>query len=167
MNGAAPTGEEARLAALAACAIMDTPREVAFDNLVYTVAQLFRSPMAMLSLVDATRVWTKAAVGSIAPDASRSDALCHVVVESRQLLVIEDATIDARFTSIAAGTSEARTRFFAAAPLHGPGNHVVGVLCVLDRQPRTVPERQRAQLLQLARQAGELLRMRVPDLDLT
>ena len=159
--------ERERLAALAACAIMDTPRESAFDNLVFTAAQLFRVPMAMLTLVGDTRVWVKSCVGPLPREWDRSNSFCHMVVESDQLLIVEDATTDSRFARTPGVMEPPHIRFCASAPLHGPSQHVIGALCVVDLHPRSVPDRQKTQLQQLAREAGELLRMRVPNLDLS
>ena len=146
---------------------MHTPREAAFDNIVFTAAQLFRVPVAVLALVDDKVVWAKALVGPMPVERPRNQTLCAQVVESGQLLVVEDTTVDARFAALANLPDALPLRFFAAAPLFGPGRQPVGVLAVFDRHPRNVPERQQVQLVQLAQEAGELLRLRVPNLDLT
>ena len=159
--------ESARLAALASCAIMHTPREAAFDNIVFTAAQLFRVPVAVLALVDDKVAWAKALVGPMPVERPRGRTLCTQVIETGQLLVIEDTTVDARFAALATQMDEQPLRFFAGAPLFGPGRQPVGALAVFDRHPRTAPERQQVQLVQLAQEAGELLRLRVPTLDLT
>ena len=159
--------ESARLAALASSAIMHTPREAAFDNIVFTAAQLFRVPIAVLALVDDKVAWAKSLVGPMPVEQPRNQALCTPVVETGQLLVVEDTTVDARFAALANQMDELPLRFFAAAPLFGPDRQPVGALAVFDRHPRNVPERQQAQLVQLAQEAGELLRLRVPNLDLT
>lgn len=166
-NVVAAKDESARLAALASCAIMHTPRESAFDNIVFTAAQLFRAPVAILSLVDDKVAWAKAYVGPVPIERPRDETLCAQVVEAGQLLVIEDTTVDARFAALAPSLDGLQLRFFAGAPLFGPGRQPVGALAVFDRHPRNVPERQQVHLVQLAHEAGELLRLRVPGLDLT
>ena len=146
---------------------MHTPREASFDNIVFTAAQLFRVPAAVLMLVDDKVAWAKSMVGLMPVEWPRNQTLCTQVVETGQLLVIEDTTVDARFAALASPLNEQPLRFFAGAPLFGPGRQPVGALAVFDRHPRTVPERQQIQLMQLAQEAGELLRLRVPTLDLT
>lgn len=163
MSGAVFENERDRLAALHACAIIDTPREPTFDNIVFTAAQIFRVPMAMLSLIDEARVWVKAGVGPLPPSWDREQIVSRLITGSGDLLIIEDASAEARFSRPNTTLAEAHIRFCASAPLHGPGRHVIGALSVMDRHPRTVPERQRYQLMQLAREAEELLCLRVPD----
>ena len=165
--GVAPKDEDARLAALKSCAVMHTPREAAFDHIVFTAAQLFRVPIAMLALVDDRVVWAKSQVGPMAQERPRAETICTQVVEAGQLLVIEDTTVDARFLHLPSLHEEPPLRFFAGAPLLGPDRQTIGTLAVFDHHPRTVSERQQAQLAQLAHEAGELLRLRVPGLDIS
>ena len=140
-----------------------TVRETAFDSIVFTTAQLFRAPVAVLTLVGDDRVWRKAYVGPVGAESPRDGSVCDLFARLGELLVVEDATADARFAGLDLVIGPPQMRFCAGAPLFGPGNLVVGALCVLDRQPRSVPERQRTQLAQLANEASDLLRLRVPD----
>lgn len=47
--------EEARLAVLQACHILDTPAEADFDGLVQVAALIAGTPIALVSLVDRNR----------------------------------------------------------------------------------------------------------------
>jgi hypothetical protein len=47
--------EEQRLAALAAYGLMDTPPEPEFEEIGFLAASLFRTPVALVSLVDRDR----------------------------------------------------------------------------------------------------------------
>ena len=53
--------ESSRLRTLRSYAVLDTPPEIEFDRLVKLAAQLCRTPIAALSLVDSTR-WTSSGV---------------------------------------------------------------------------------------------------------
>lgn len=163
MSEAASSSEQQRLAALHACALLDTPRETTFDNIVFTAAQIFRVPMAMLTLIDDTRIWVKAGVGPLPPWWDRSQSVCSLVTSTNELLIVEDTATEGRFSRDPALLAETPIRFSASAPLLGPGGHVIGALCVMDRNPRTVPERQRYQLMQLAREATDLMCLRAPN----
>jgi GAF domain-containing protein len=143
---------------------MDTPREPAFDSIVFTAAQLFRVPMAMLAIIGNDRVWLKASVGPLPHEHAIDDTFCAVAVHTDDIVIVEDAINDARFSKLSIVARHPNVRFYAGVPIHGPGNVPVATLCVLDRHPRTVPDRARQQLLQLAKEAEELLRMRIlPD----
>ena len=153
----ASPAELRRLAAVAACGILDTPREAAFDSLVFIAAQLFRVPMAKLAVVARDRVWLKASVGRLPQNTPRPAAFCPTVVDLNELLIVEDALDDHRFAQLPMVVDQPYVRFYAGAPLHGPQAQVVGTLCVLDNSPRSVPGRARTQLILLAREAEHLL----------
>lgn len=59
----APSREARRLAALSEYDILDTEGEAQFDLIVRLASELTGSPVAVLNLVAADRVWAKAAVG--------------------------------------------------------------------------------------------------------
>ena len=56
-------GEMARLAALAALDVLDTPAEREFDMIAELAADRFDTPIALASLVASDRLWFKARVG--------------------------------------------------------------------------------------------------------
>ena len=55
--------ERARLAALRSYAILDTQSEAAFDEIAAMAAELCSAPIAVVSIVDEHRQWSKAAHG--------------------------------------------------------------------------------------------------------
>jgi GAF domain-containing protein len=143
--------------------MMDTRREAAFDNIVFTAAQLFRVPIAMLAVVGRDRVWVKAGVGPLPRESSVEDTFCGTAIQDDEIVIVEDASTDKRFAGLPIVAGPPNVRFYAGVPVHGPGNLPVAILCVLDRHPRTVPDRARQQLLQLAREAESLLQHRIPE----
>ena len=144
--------------AVEACGVMGTFREAQFDSLIFTAAQLLRAPMAMLAVIETEKVWLKSRVGPLPSDWPRAASFCHTVIENDEPLVVEDTTKSVRFSQFPLVTEHPHIRFYAGAPIHGPDNHVVATLCVLDRQSRVMQDRAYQQLLQLARDAENILR---------
>ncbi len=144
------TSDEARrLERLHAYAILDTPREPQFDRFVFTAAQMFRVPIAVLSFADSDRFWFKASVGLDMTQIERKMAFCeHLTTDA--VLNIEDATLDPRFSSAPIVTGPPFARFYAGAPLLTPDGLLIGSLSVIDRYPKTLLARQAWQLSQLA-----------------
>ena len=150
-NSVTTWNEADRLAALTRYRILDTPPEAAFDDLVLLAADLCASPSAAIVFVDENRQWAKAAVD---PDAILRPAvqtLCAHAIGRSEPLVIECLAQDRPTTE---------PGFYAAAVLHTPEGLPLGVLCVLDTQPRQLSERQRAHLQALGRQVMALLELR-------
>jgi GAF domain-containing protein len=144
------TSHEARhIERLHSYSILDTPREPQFDRFVYTAAQMFRVPIAVLSLADSDRFWFKASVGLDITEVDRTVAFCeHLTADG--VLNVEDASLDPRFSNAPLVTGAPYARFYAGAPLVTPDGLLVGSLSVIDRYPKTLLTRQSWQLLQLA-----------------
>ena len=156
--------EAARLAALAACRILHTPRERSFDSLVFTAAQLFRAPIALINFVHADYVWAKAGVGVVGSTWDRHDTFCGAAIETETTLIVEDAALDPRFANLPIVTDWPYMRFYAGAPIHGAERQAIGMLCVMDRSPRIISEHKKKQLETFAQELGNVLRFRMPSL---
>lgn len=155
-----------RIRALERCAILDTAPEHAFDRCTFTAAQLCRTPIALITLIDGERSWCKAAVGPAVRTMTREHTMCWAVVTTRQELLVEDVDATSKFSGLPLVTGMPKLRFYFGLPLWGPDRHVVGALCVTDTRPRTMSDRQIRGMRYLAEEAGELIRLRIPDLDL-
>jgi GAF domain-containing protein len=133
-----PTDDERRLQALREMLILDTPPEERFDRVVRFASEEFDMPIVMVSLVDAKRLWLKARVGLDLCEADRDISFCGHAIVQPQILVVEDALRDERFHDNPLVTGAPHARFYAGAPLQLPGGEIVGTLCMIDHQPRTL-----------------------------
>jgi len=132
-----PFNEQERVEALKALAILDTPREIAFDRIARLAAAVMRTPVALISLVDEDRQWFKSCVGVDLESSPREIAFCAHAIMGDDILVVLDATKDPRFRDNPFVTGEAHLRFYAGAPLVTRDKFRIGTLCVLDSEPRT------------------------------
>ena len=76
MASSALPSEAERLRALASYELLDTPPESEFDQLTALAADVFQVPIAMVSLVDADRVWHKSMYGFGLVETPRAGAFC-------------------------------------------------------------------------------------------
>ena len=127
--------EEDRLDALNRLQILDTPPEDRYDRVVRITQSLFNVPMVGVALIDRRRQWHKAAVG-LAQELPRDIAFCDHTIRTPGPLVVEDATLDARFADNPLVTGQPRLRFYAGQPLRAPDGQRVGSLCIGDSSPR-------------------------------
>src|SRR5262249_52126636 len=64
--------------------------------------------------------------------------------------LVRDAASDPRTMANSLVTGEMHARFYAAAPLRTRDSFGLGTLCIIDRQPRDLPQSDRAMLEKMA-----------------
>lgn len=130
------TFDQARLAALKDYAVLHTPAEQGFDDIVEVASALCQTPIALVSLVSDDRQWFKARMGIGDCETDLNSSVCAHALIVPDVLVVPDLTADERTKANPLVTGEPRVRFYAGAPLRTADGHVIGTLCVLDVAPR-------------------------------
>ncbi|MBC8127527.1 MAG: PAS domain S-box protein, partial [Gloeobacteraceae cyanobacterium ES-bin-144] len=155
-----PSNEGLRLATLAGYRILDTPPEPAFDEITELAAAICGTPIAMVSLVDESRQWFKAKVGTDVSETTRLIAFCAHTICQPDMLLVSDALKDGRFVDNPLVTGELGVRFYAGVPLIASEGLVMGAICVLDRLPRELDETQKLALRVLGRRVVDQMELR-------
>lgn len=138
-NSRLSSAELHRVRALHDLGILDTAHEDQFDALAKAAALLCDTPIALISLIDSDRQWFKANVGLTGVlETPREPAFCAHAIEGTALFEVPDATADPRFAANPLVTAEPEIRFYAGMPLSLGDGSRVGMLCVIDRKPRTL-----------------------------
>ncbi|MEO7337430.1 MAG: GAF domain-containing protein [Caldimonas sp.] len=157
--------ERARQAALDALRVADLA-DTAYDDLTRAAADIFRTPIALITLVDGDRQWFKSRIGVEASGSAREIAFCSQAIKApSEVMVVEDASLDARFAQNPFVTGDAHIRFYTGAPLVTSSGHPIGTLCVLDQKPRTVTSQQLEELRFLAQQVITTMERRKAEAD--
>jgi two-component system sensor histidine kinase/response regulator len=155
-----PFNEAERLDALHRYNIMDTGPEAAFDDITLLASQICGTKISTISLIDQNRQWFKSKVGTTVNETPRETALCSYGILKPEVFVVEDALADERFADNPMVTGEPKIRFYAGAPLITPEGLVLGMLCVIGSEARTLSSEQNAGLLALGRQVVAQLELR-------
>jgi PAS domain S-box-containing protein len=150
--------EAARLAALGAYGILDTPPEQDFDDLVQLAASVCGVPIATIALVDENRAWFKARLGVDVVEIQRDGALAAESIRHADVFVVHDASEREGYARTQ--LAELGIRFFAGAPLVDSEGHRLGAVCVLDRRPGELSPVQTDALRAIARQVMSQLELR-------
>lgn len=154
LNGSIPMIAEARRSrALHDYGVLDTPREVEFDDLARIAAEVCGTPIAVVNFVDTHRQFFKAEVGLGVRETPLETSFCGHAILTEDLMVVPDATQDPRFACNPLVTEAPGIRFYAGALLKTPDGLPIGTMCVLDYVPRELDETQLRTLTLLARQA--------------
>ena len=159
-GGPIPADEAQRLQDLSRYQGLDTEPQSTFDDLTQLAAQICQTPIAAVSLIDATRQWLKAKVGLAIDEMPREVAFCAHTVVQGDLLEVPDATRDERFAANPLVVDAPHIRFYAGVPLISPAGHALGTLCVLDFTPRELSAEQKEALRTISRQVVTQLELR-------
>lgn len=137
-----PPNETERLRAVKRYDILDSQAEGVFDEITAVAADFFDAPISLISLLDEDRQWFKSHHGTEIAQTPRDMAICGHAILNEDVLVVGDATKDARTADNPLVTAEPRIRFYAGAPLITNDGHRLGTLCVIDDKARgkTTPQ---------------------------
>jgi len=150
-------------------AILDTPAEMAYDDIARLATACCQSPIAAVNFVDDERHWTKSIVGvaggqgtSVSADISFCAA---TIATDGGLLSLSDTSESERWCSHPLVEGPPFVGFYAGAAIVVSGQPI-GVVCVVGSEPRELGEREEMALVALARQASAHLELRKHDADL-
>lgn len=129
------------------------------DRMAQRAADVFDTPLAMVTLMDEqTQIWHGATgLDAHAPDAQRETArtrsLCEQVVLGGKAILVPDTERDGRLDDqpVIPG---AGIRFYAGVPLRSGDGPIIGTLCLMDQEPRTLDD---SEMLLLASMASEVM----------
>jgi signal transduction histidine kinase/PAS domain-containing protein len=155
--------EASRIDALIQANLLDTPREIAFDEIAWLAKTLCSTPIALVSLVDTERQWFKARVGVTVSETPIATSVCALAIRHARIFEITDLSQDPRTSTFSLVTDAPHIRFYAGVPLVGENGLPLGTLCVIDTAPRPggLTEEQRKGLTVLARQIMAMIELRI------
>lgn len=142
--------EQQRLKALDILKIMDTPAEQRFDRITRLAKRMFDVPIALITLLDEDRQWFKSKIGMDVSETPREHAFCSYTIEQEKCLVVNDASLDSRFSDNPYVVNPPYIRFYAGFPFRASTGEKLGSLCLIDTKPRYISERETKFLGELA-----------------
>lgn len=140
--------------------VLDTEAEKDLDDIVRLASHICETPVALISLLDRNRQWFKARLGVDACETARELAFCSYAILQTRPLVVEDATLDPRFSQNPLVTGQPGIRFYAGAQLQTEKGFNIGTLCVIDLKPRSLSRNQIEALEILSHQVVSLFERR-------
>jgi diguanylate cyclase (GGDEF)-like protein len=114
-------------------------------------ATFCNTPFAAITLIEEDRVWNKSLLGIEIKEGKRDVAFSSTaILNPTEPLVIKDASRDDRFRHNPHVTGEPGIRFYAGFQLLSSENIPIGVLSVMDREPRDLNAKERDFLIRLS-----------------
>jgi two-component system, NtrC family, sensor kinase len=118
-----PSSEKARLASLMSYAVLDTGPAPGFDELTALAADIFGTPIALVSLIDSHRQWFKSRHGLTTTETSRDLVFCAHTILCADPRVVTDLRTDARFANHPMVLGDPHIGFYAGMPLINEDEH--------------------------------------------
>ncbi len=166
-----PANESQRNEAVKSYRIMDSPPEIAFNEIGELAAQICGCEVSYVSFIEGDRFWFKAKYGLAADftGCPRELAFCSVTVCGSELVISPNLSEDPRYQNFPFVLGEPHMRFYCAMPLITPEGYALGTICVMDFVPKELNIEQKEALRRLALQLVSLLehRRRIIELDAT
>jgi PAS domain S-box-containing protein len=142
--------EDKRISALGSYQVLDTLPEKEFDSITHLASYICKTPIALISFIDADRQWVKSRVGMAAKQMPRQDSFCNHTILDDKILEITDVLENEVFRHNPFVINDPQIRFYAGAPLIDPNGFRIGTLCVMDTVQRKLADEQLDALRTLA-----------------
>ena len=156
--------EHERLAAVKRYDVLDTPPDGAFDRITAIAARRFQVPIAIISVVDESRIWFKSHHGLDVKQIGRDPGLCASAILSDIPHILPDASKDVRSLANPLVAGDFGLRFYVGVPLRTSDGYNLGTLCVIDKEPRTIDQAQIDDLKDLASVVMDQLELRLSSI---
>lgn len=129
--------------------ISDISPDIYFDYYTRLITDIFRVPMAAVSLIEDDRQWFKSSVGIDLLQTPLEE--CFGVHSMEQnILEVPDTLEDDFFRHHPMVLNSPFIRFYMGIVLCGPTGQPLGTLCVMDTQPRYFTRAQRSWLVKFS-----------------
>jgi two-component sensor histidine kinase len=156
-----PANEPQRIAAVRRFDILDTPPDGFFDRVTAIAARRFDVPISIISIVDHDRIWFKSHHGLDVEQIGRDAGLCASAILTPDPHILPDAKLDPRSLANPLVAGEFGLRFYVGVPLTTVDGFNLGTLCVIDKVPRPIDQRQIDDLKDLATVVMDQMELRL------
>ncbi|WP_299285953.1 ATP-binding protein [uncultured Mucilaginibacter sp.] len=159
-----PANEQQRLEALHRYRLLGTYAEKSFKSIAKLVSEIFKTSIAMISLVDAEVVHFGSNVGMESTTGSRGESFCSLTILKDEVHVVENALENPVVASNPFVCGDFGLRFYAGAPLVTHDGFMIGTVCLVDTQSRKFNNHDRTVLEGLATVVMEQIELRLENL---
>ncbi|MHA4844108.1 GAF domain-containing sensor histidine kinase [Flavitalea antarctica] len=158
-----PPNEDLRLHDLYSYDILDSEEEEDFNNLLEVATHICQCPIAAITFIDEDRQWIKSGKNINFKTTKREDGICAHTILGKNVMIVNDTSLDERFVKNPFVDCENGIRFYAGAPIVSGNGYNLGTVCVIDNQPRELDPEQIKILSILSGHVSKLLDLRLKN----
>lgn len=152
-----PKRELERLQAVHRFLNLEINKDDELQEIVELAAGLCETAVALITLVDEDAHHFKANVDNDMTRRIRQSGLCQSIVQQNQTIIIADLWADNYYAAHPVVAENPQARFYAGAPLTTHDGLVLGSICLVDTQPKTLTAAQIHLLKVLAKRVIQIL----------
>jgi EAL domain-containing protein (putative c-di-GMP-specific phosphodiesterase class I) len=136
INRAEQEQEAARLAALKATGILDTPPEPSYDAITRLAGEYFQADYAGIAFADESRIWVKSRWHHNVRELPRKDSIFEIMLAEDSSIIVSDFSSQLEFETRALIVRRLNAAMFASAPVRSSDGKILGNLTVFWQTPR-------------------------------
>ena len=129
------------------------------QDIVALASQLTGVPVAFITLVDEDIQWITVKHGYPVDQMPRGTSFCTHTIERDEVLEVQDALLDERFTTNPLVINPPSVKYYAGISLKNVDGHKVGTLCVMDIETHHLAKEQMESLKALSRQVTNIIEL--------
>lgn len=137
-----PENEAARIADLISLNFSGNKRKEQFDKIILILSECLQVPIAYISTIETHEQKIHASCGLSFESSERSTSFCGHTILQKEPLIVEDTLKDERFFDNPMVINDPRIRFYAGYPLVSLLGNGIGALCISDRVPRALTNKE-------------------------
>ncbi|TJZ61473.1 response regulator [Sphingobacterium olei] len=151
-----PDNELARIQKLKSYELLGLGKDQDLDVFAQAACLITDCPAALIAMMEEDTQRIQSCVGLDFEFVDRRSTLCQYTIMTREVLVIEDTFKDPRSSSNPL-IQEGNIRFYAGVPLADEDGIVLGTICVIDFEPKSLSDKQMISLEQLGKAVTKIL----------
>ncbi|WP_445427463.1 GAF domain-containing protein [Alishewanella sp. HL-SH05] len=121
-----------------------------YERILRLAQALFNTPFISLSLVHDEIFYRFAELGQSAFSKAQIARLCAATLTEKAVFVLTEPQNITRPVKVSSEMHEMSMQFYAGVPIFVQGQHTLGILYLIDHQPRVFSDEAKAQLVDLA-----------------
>lgn len=135
-----PNNEMERLERLRVYDLLNLSKDPDLDVFSQAACLITDCPASLIGMMEFEKQTIQSCVGLSLDFVARRDTICQYTVSKNEVLVINDTHLDDRSSGNLL-IKEAGVRFYAGVPLVDDEGFVLGTICVIDYEPRTLSKK--------------------------
>jgi EAL domain-containing protein (putative c-di-GMP-specific phosphodiesterase class I) len=130
--------EDARMAALNATGILDTPPEPGFDTITRLATEYFHADAAAIAFADESRIWMKSCWRLAVRELPRKNSFFDLMLAENGPVIIPDISKHPQCSTLLPRFRQINMVSCAGVPVHSSDGKILGTLVIFHRKSRQV-----------------------------